>query len=162
MTYSYEKLQAFEVRMSTLIPEAHQGQRYGDRYYTYHLRMVRNKIMELFEESKGLTPTYKDLQLSTVALGHDLFEDTYVTRELLLAEGYHEDIIHAIDLVTKREGVSYKEYLRTLSKDEIAWKVKVADTYANLTESIKDLDIKRSRKYATQIELLMKYKGWEE
>ena len=161
MSYSYEKLQAFEVRMSTLITEAHQGQRYGYRSYTYHLRMVRNKVLELFEESKGLTPTYKDLQLSTAALGHDLFEDTYVTRELLLAEDYHEDIIHAIDLVTKREGVSYKEYLRTLSKDEIAWKVKVADTYANLTESIKDLDIKRSRKYSTQIDLLMKYKDWE-
>lgn len=161
MLYSYEKLQAFEVRMSTLITEAHQGQRYGDRSYTYHLRMVRNKVMELFEESEGLTPTYKDLQLSTAALGHDLFEDTYVTRDLLLAEDYHEDIIHAIDLVTKKGGVSYKEYLRNLSKDEIAWKVKVADTYANLTESIKDLDIKRSRKYSTQIELLMKYKDWE-
>lgn len=161
MLYSYEKLQAFEIRMSSLIIEAHQGQRYGDRSYTYHLRMVRNKVLELFEESKGLTPTYEDLQLSTVALGHDLFEDTYVTRELLIAEGYHEDIIHAIDLVTKQKGVPYKEYLRNISKDEIAWKVKVADTYANLTESIKDLDIKRSRKYATQIELLMKYKSWE-
>ena len=161
MEYDLDKLQAFEDRMSSLITEAHQGQRYGDRPYTYHLRMVRNKVLELFEESKGLTPTCKDLQLSTAALGHDLLEDTYVTRELLLAEGYHEEIIHAIDLVTKREDVSYKEYLRTLSKDEIAWKVKVADTYANLTESLKDLDIKRPRKYSTQIELLMKYKDWE-
>ena len=162
MEYDLNKLQAFEDRMSSLITEAHQGQRYGDRPYTYHLKMVRNKVLELFEESKGLTPTYKDLQLSTAALGHDLFEDTCVTQDLLLTEGYHEDIVHAIDLVTKREGMSHKEYLRNLSKDEIAWKVKVADTYANLTESIKDLDIKRSRKYSTQIELLMKYKGWEE
>lgn len=151
------KLAAYYSRMSMLISDAHQGQKYGDKPYTYHLRMVEKKVDELFPSKDDASY----LILATVALGHDLLEDTYVTRELLLAEGYHEDVISAIDLVTKQDGVSYKEYLRTLSREEFSWKVKVADTYCNLTESIKGGDVNRVRKYSEQVKLLYKYKDWE-
>lgn len=152
-----EYIAAYYSKMSMLISDAHQGQRYGDKPYTYHLRMVEKKVAELFPSKDDASY----LILATAALGHDQFEDTYITAEYLLEEGYDPLVVETIDLVTKKEGVGYKDYLKTLSQHEFAWKVKVADTYCNLTESIKSDDIKRVRKYSKQIELLYKYKSWE-
>lgn len=160
MNYTLDKLRAFESKMSSLIVVAHHEQKYGDKPYTYHLRMVAEKAHELFGEGKIHNPTIGDVKLATASLGHDLYEDTYVTKESLLEAGYDSEIVQAIDLVTKKEGLSYKDYLRNLSKDELAWKVKVADTYSNLTESIKVSDVKRVRKYSTQLELLYKFKDF--
>lgn len=160
MNYMNDKLKAFESKMSDLITIAHHEQKYGDKPYTYHLRMVQDKAMELFKEGVGIKLTNFDLKLSTVALGHDLLEDTSVTKEALLQSGYAEDVVEAIDLVTKKEGLNYKDYIRDLSLNELAWKVKVSDTYSNLTESIKHGDVKRVRKYSSQLELLYKNKSW--
>lgn len=148
-------LQVQYEKMSQLIIDAHLGQKYGDKPYTYHLRMVEEKAQELFSEHLS----EKDqLKLSIASLGHDLAEDTKVTVDSLLDQGFDVDTLRAIGLVTKREGVGYKEYLRALSRDLLAWRVKVADTYSNLTESIKDGNMKRSRKYSKQLELLYKFK----
>lgn len=95
-------------------------------------------------------------------LGHDLIEDTYVTKEYLISKGFDERAVQAIDFVTKKEGIGYKDYLRKLSENKLAWKVKVADTYSNMTQSIIDCDDRRVRKYSSQLELLYKFKSWEE
>lgn len=142
-------------KMSQLIIDAHLEQKYGDKPYTYHLRMVEEKAQELFSEHLS---EQDQLKLSIASFGHDLEEDTTVTSEYLVSEGFDIDVVWAIDLVTKKEGVGYKDYLRLLSTDPLAWQVKVADTYSNLTESIKDGNIKRSRKYSKQLELLYKFK----
>lgn len=43
--------------------------------------------------------------------------------------------------------------------NDLAFKVKVADTYSNLTESIKCDDTKRVRKYSQQLDKLYKLRG---
>lgn len=155
MNYMQDKLKAWHGKMSDLITIAHAGQKYGDKPYTYHLRMVENKVVELFPNMQPL----QHIKMITVALGHDLLEDTPITKEALIEAGYDKDIVEAIDLVTKKDGIGYNEYLRAIAQNEIAWKVKVADTYCNLTESIKSGDIKRVKKYSSQLEKLYKLKG---
>ena len=72
-------------------------------------------------------------------------------------------MVDAVVLVTKVGGLSYSDYLRQIAGNEIAFKVKVADTYCNLTESIKGGDFKRVRKYSSQLEKLYKLrKQYEE
>ncbi|CAH9017122.1 putative metal dependent phosphohydrolase HD region [Vibrio phage 193E37-1] len=156
MTIS-KKLYAYYNRMSMLISDAHQGQKYGDKPYTHHLRDVELKVNSLFYSTGE-----EQILLSTAALGHDLLEDTLTTANQLLEEGYDQRVVETIDLVTKKEGLSYKDYLRKLSTHPLAWKVKVADTYSNLLESIKDGDSKRVRKYAKQLELLYKYQNFQD
>lgn len=159
MNYMQKRLEAWYEKMSSLITVAHSGQKYGDKPYTYHLHMVAEKAHELFGESVQHNHTIEDLKLITASLGHDLLEDTYVTKESLIEAGYHADIVEAIDLVTKKDGLGYTEYLRAISRNGLAFKVKVADTYCNLTESIKCGDIKRVRKYSLQLEKLYKLRG---
>lgn len=154
MSYMQDKLQAWYGKMSDLITIAHARQKYGDKPYTYHLRMVEDKVKELFPKMQPL----QHIKVIIAALGHDLLEDTHITKEALIEAGYDSDIVEAIDLVTKKDGVGYNEYLRAITRNGIAWKVKVADTYCNLTESIKCGDARRVRKYSLQLEKLYKLK----
>lgn len=144
--------------MKGLIREAHKGQWYGNSLYTAHLITTQRNFdtLEMYDNEE-------DWFLGQIScLGHDLIEDTYVTKEYLKDKGFDERVVEAIDLVTKKEGLSYKDYLRKLSENELAWKVKVSDTYSNMTQSMIDSDDKRVRKYSSQLELLYKFKSWEE
>ena len=70
-----------------------------------------------------------------VAILHDVVEDTDVTLEELKEAGFGEDIIHAIDLLTHRDGVPYLDYVRALKDDPIASVVKLADLNHNSDRS---------------------------
>ena len=149
--------QVYDARV--LVKESHGSQLYGNKPYTYHLDQVRDSVINLEFPDISMCPYgSEDLfyKLEMVALMHDLLEDTEVTSEKLLELGYPEDVVAAVVLVTKVEGLSYTDYLRNIVKDDLAFKVKVADTYCNLTESLKDGNIKRIRKYSIQIEKLYK------
>lgn len=146
-------LQVQYEKMSALIVEAHEGQKYGNRPYTYHLRMVEGKAYELFKGSLGLAEI---LRLQIVALGHDLIEDTEETEQSLIKKGFDIDIVNAIKLMSKVDGQNYNQYLQQCVEDDLAFYGKLANTYCNLTESMKDGNFKRTRKYSLQIEKLYK------
>ena len=54
-----------------------------------------------------------------VALLHDTIEDTDVTAEYLLAEGFPQSVVDGILSVTKREGESYEDFVAR-AKDNLA------------------------------------------
>jgi len=70
-----------------------------------------------------------------VALLHDVIEDTRVTLDDLRNEGFDEDVVLAVDCLTKRNGESNREYLSRVSKNEIATEVKFADIKHNIDRS---------------------------
>lgn len=144
--------------INTYEREAHKGQWYGNSLYTVHLITTQRNFdtLEMYDNEEDW------LLVQISCLGHDLIEDTYVTKEYLIGQGFDERVVEAIDLVTKKDGLSYKDYLRKLSENELSWKVKVSDTYSNMTQSMIDSDDKRVRKYSSQLELLYKFKSWEE
>ncbi len=86
-------------------------------------------------------------------------EDTPLTEQHLLAEGFDKDVIEAVILLTKEDGISREDYIIRLCNNKLAWTVKVADTHSNLTESIKSGSIKRVNKYTGQLQLLFKHKN---
>ena len=76
-----------------------------------------------------------------VALLHDIIEDTDVTPEYLLAEGFPQDIIDGILSVTKRAGESYEDF--TLGRI-----VKLHDLEDNLDIfRLTELDDEMSRRF---------------
>ena len=66
---------------------------------------------------------------------HDTVEDTYITLEILRAEGFPEEVIQAVDCLSKREGESYEEFIERLLINLTACKVKLADITDNSDES---------------------------
>ena len=69
-----------------------------------------------------------------VALLHDTVEDTWVTLDDLRRD-FPAEVVDAVALMTHEEGVDYFDYVRAISKNPIARKVKLADLAHNSDQS---------------------------
>lgn len=89
------------------------------------------------------------------AVLHDVIEDSkdpdLWTIERLKAEGFPEDILAALDNLTKREGEPYEAFIERAKKSPLSRKVKIADLKDNMdVNRIRDIteeDRKRHEKY---------------
>ena len=68
---------------------------------------------------------------TTVALLHDVVEDTDYTLEDLKAMGFPNNVIDALALMTHNPRVPYMEYVKAISANSLATKVKLADLRHN-------------------------------
>lgn len=102
-----------------------------------------------------------DDEISTVcALLHDVVEDTNMTFDNLLEMGFPNEVIEVLKLLTHDDSVPYMDYVKIISSNAIATKVKVADLKHNsdLTR-MKEVDewaLKRTEKYKQALKLLLK------
>lgn len=65
------------------------------------------------------------------ALLHDVKEDCGVSDDDLRAIGASDDVIIAVDLLTKKAGMSYDDYLLAIKANPLALAVKLADIADN-------------------------------
>lgn len=66
-----------------------------------------------------------------VAVLHDVIEDTDFTIEDLRAEGFADEVLEALKLVTHASGQSYAEYVIACRQNELARRVKLSDLRDN-------------------------------
>lgn len=66
-----------------------------------------------------------------VGLLHDVVEDTSVTLGELRDRGYPDEVVQAVDSVTKRPGETYMDLIRRAAADPIGRLVKIADNGTN-------------------------------
>ena len=96
-----------------------------------------------------------------VALLHDVVEDTEVTFQEL-EKDFSKEVIESIRLLTHGDDVNYMEYIKELSQNPIAKKVKIADLLHNSDETrlekITIKDVARREKYKKALEFLQKWK----
>jgi (p)ppGpp synthase/HD superfamily hydrolase len=85
------------------------------------------------------------------AILHDVVEDTPWTLEQLRAEGFSDDVLSAVDALTKREGEDYFAFVDRAGRDPVARAVKIADIRDNMDVSriagVTDRDRERLEKY---------------
>lgn len=67
-----------------------------------------------------------------VALLHDTIEDTDVTPEYLLAEGFPQTVVDGVMSVTKRDGESYEVFVARAKQNPLGRVVKLHDLEDNL------------------------------
>jgi len=72
------------------------------------------------------------LQEKIVAVLHDVVEDSDLTLEDLLVQGFPADIVDSIAALTKIAGEEYETYLQRVMENAIALRVKIADMTDNL------------------------------
>lgn len=91
-----------------------------------------------------------------VAVLHDVVEDSLPPNrwgfEELRAEGFSEEVLAALDCVTKRDEETYEAFIARSLPNPIARKVKIADLQDNLdirriSHELTDKDVERLRKY---------------
>lgn len=105
-------------------------------------------------------PLYVASQVETeqekaVALLHDVIEDSNITSVDLLASGLPNEVVTAVQILTKKKGQSYQEYLEKVKTNDLARVVKLADLKHNSDlsrlKSVSDTDRERVEKYKKAI-----------
>ena len=76
-----------------------------------------------------------------LALLHDTVEDSNITFEDLIKEGFNENIINALKLLTHNDDTPYMEYIKRIKENPLAKRVKLADLYHNSDLTRLDLTI---------------------
>lgn len=125
---------------------AHKGQtdKGGNDYFTSHIMAVVNAVDGETEK--------------IVAALHDVIEDTDLTLDDLRYEGFGDEVIEAVEVLTHPKGEPYMDYIKRVGQNPIARKVKIADIQNNMDLSrIPDpteADHKRVEKYWEALKFL--------
>lgn len=100
----------------------------------------------------------EDEYSTCVALLHDTVEDGGIELSGLYEADFPEEIVRAVDLLTRREDEPYMEYIERLKENSLAVKVKLADLHHNSDMSrlniITKWDMERKAKYEKAIAIL--------
>ena len=132
-------------RAIELAKQHHEGQtdKAGKPYIEHPLR-VMNQVES--EEEK------------IVAVLHDIVEDTDISLDDLRNEGFSEEVVSAVECLTKQDGENYDSYIERISFNPLAVKIKLADLEDNrdLTRlpEVTDKDLERIEKYDKALEKL--------
>ena len=126
-------------RAIEIATEAHKGQydKAGNDYLGHPLRVMD---MGRTEEEK------------IVGVLHDVVEDTEWTFAQLAAEGFSQEVIDALQCVTKlSENENYDDFIERVKKNPLATAVKINDLSDNMDirrlPYLSDKDVKRLKKY---------------
>ena len=104
-------------RIRALAQEAHLGQtdKLGRDYFTAHLTPIAAGLREFGPEAEA------------AGWLHDIIEDTQHTGDTLRAAGVPEDVVLAVESVTKIEGEPYERLIERACADPIGRLVKLVD-----------------------------------
>jgi len=99
--------------------ECHRGHvdKSGVMYVLHSLRVMR----QMDSETEKI-----------VGVLHDVVEDSPITLQDLRQKGYSQEIIDAIDCLTKREEESYEDFIERCKQNPLALKVKIAGLEDNV------------------------------
>lgn len=127
--------------------KAHKGQKdkAGQDYIFHPMRvadaLANDKSLSLLARTEG----------AIAGMLHDVVEDADITIDYLREQGFPENILFAIDCLTRREGESYSDFIHRCCKSELAMRVKIADLDDNLDvrrlKHITERDIERINRY---------------
>ena len=92
-----------------------------------------------------------DLFVVYACLSANVVEDSNWTIDGLRSEGFPEEVVEVIDLLTKKEGEPYEDYVERAASNEIARRIKIADLEDNMNmqrcRELTGADFKRYQKY---------------
>ena len=99
-----------------------------------------------------------DEDSTIVALLHDVIEDTEYDISDMVKLGFSDEIIEALVCLTHKEGEDYFEYIKRISSNPLATKVKLADLSHNSDlsrlDNVTETDLQRYHKYQKCINYL--------
>lgn len=132
-------------RAIQIAAEAHRGQKdkAGQPYILHPLRVMAACSTE---------------HERVVAVLHDVVEDSAWTLDDLRREGLEDELVEAVDAMTRREGEAYADFVDRAAHNPLARAVKIADLRDNLDMSrLTDpagSDSQRAQKYQEALNML--------
>ena len=123
-----------------------------------HAGQVDKAGIDYIQHPLYVASQVKTEQEKAVALLHDVLEDSDITAADLLAYGLSNEVVTAVQTLTKKKGQSYQDYLEKVKSNDLARVVKLADLKHNSDlsrlKSVSDTDYERVKKYKNAIRYL--------
>ena len=123
-----------------------------------HAGQVDKAGVDYIQHPLYVASQIKTEQEKAVALLHDVLEDSDITVADLLAYGLSNEVVTAVQTLTKKKGQSYQDYLGKVKSNNLARVVKLADLKHNSDlsrlKSVTDTDYDRVEKYKKAIRYL--------
>ena len=125
--------------------QAHAGQldKSGAPYILHPLRVMFGVTTEIEQ---------------TVAVLHDVVEDSDWTFDQLRDEGFSQSVLEALDCVTKRENEDYFDFIDRIKVNPLAIAVKISDLHDNMNlvriHTPTEKDLQRIKKYEKALAIL--------
>lgn len=98
-----------------------------------------------------------------VGVLHDVLEDSEVTVDDLRTRGYTNEVITALEALTKRKGEDYGDFIERVVVNSLARRVKLADLEDNMDvqrlANVSNDDLERIKKYHTAWRRLARLEG---
>lgn len=122
-----------------------------------HAGQVDKAGTPYIEHPRAVAAMLDSTEEKVVAFLHDVVEDTDTTVDDVRDE-FGDEIADAVDVITHRDGVSYMDYVRSIWKNSLARKVKLADLTHNMDLSrldyVTEADKRRVEKYKKAYKIL--------
>lgn len=125
-----------------LANEAHSGQNRKDSNVPYIIHPIR------------VSGYFNDDFRKTVAILHDILEDTEITKSKLL-KLFTSRVVQTVEILTHREGENYFDYIRRVAQNEIATEIKIADIADNLSDNLSMLPQSILERYTQALNILI-------
>lgn len=126
--------------------------------YRAHLNQFDKGGMPYIFHPYHLAETMPDEITAAVALLHDVVEDTGITFEKLSQEGFPEEVLIPLKLLTKQPNEDYFKYIDRIKNNTAARCVKIADLKHNSDMSRLDFKdekaVRRLEKYKKALRIL--------
>ena len=123
-----------------------------------HAGQVDKAGIDYIQHPLYVASQVKTEQEKAVALLHDVLEDSDITAADLLAYGLSNEVVTAVQTLTKKKGQSYQDYLEKVKSNDLARVVKLADLKHNSDlsrlKSVTNTDYDRVEKYKNAIRYL--------
>lgn len=117
------KIKVMYIQALKIAYEAHNGQYRKQSCVPYIVHPLR------------VAGYFSDDTKKTIAILHDIIEDTDTTKEDIEIL-FGKRISEVVDILSKRKGETYFEYIKRVKKDELAIEIKIADIVDNLSDTL--------------------------
>ena len=123
-----------------------------------HAGQVDKAGVDYIQHPLYVASQVKTEQEKAIALLHDVLEDSDITVADLLAYGLSNEVVTAVQTLTKKKGQSYQDYLEKVKSNNLARVVKLADLKHNSDlsrlKTVSNTDYERVKKYKNAIRYL--------
>ncbi len=123
--------------------KAHAGQYRKDSCVPYIVHPIR------------VSGYFNDDLRKTICVLHDVVEDTDIKLKDL-EKIFPEKVVSIVDLLSRNKEEKYFDYIRKISKNEIATEIKIADIIDNLSDRISIISESMLERYVKSLDILIK------
>lgn len=112
-------------RILEIAEEAHRGQT---------RKMGKDKGLPYIIHPKRVAENFSDETLKSIALLHDVIEDTKITASDLLEKGVSPEVVAAVECLSRKENENYLDFILRIKNNKLAVNVKIADIEDNMRD----------------------------